>query len=128
MNAKVLLAALTTFYLGAMLPTDASAQQAMKTGDTLAGELRAMRSGSKRKRVITYQIKSDPKKLPGADGLCNLETGPETFQLVTHGETEAKALKAFVGKTIKVKVDAVSCSQAAGQLSDAIVSQWSVVR
>ncbi len=120
-------AALAAIYLGVGLSTDASAQQAIKTGDTLTGELRALRSGSKRKRVITYQIKSEPKKLPGGDGLCNLETGPETFQLVTHGDSEAKALKAFVGKTIKVKVNSVACSQAAGQLSDAIVSQWSVV-
>lgn len=127
MNAKILVAALAAVYLSVGLPADAFAQQAIKTGDTLSGELRAMRSGSKRNRVITYQIKSDPKKLPGSDGLCNLETGPETFQLVTHGDGEAKALKAFVGKTIKVKVNSVSCSQAAGQLSDAIVSQWSVV-
>ena len=127
MNAKILVAALAAVYFGAGFPIEASAQQAMKTGDTLTGELRAMRSGSKRNRVITYQIKSDPKKLPGSDGLCNLETGPETFQLVTHGDGEAKALKAFVGKTIKVKVNSVTCSQAAGQLSDAIVSQWSVV-
>ncbi len=127
MNAKILVAALAAACLCAGFPIEASAQQAIKTGDTLTGELRAMRSGSKRKRVITYQIKSDPKKLPGADGLCNLETGPETFQLVTHGDSEAKALKSFVGKTIKVKVNSVACSQAAGQLSDAIVSQWSVV-
>lgn len=109
-----------------LTPTDAIAQQVIKAGDVLSGELRAMRSGSRRKRVITYQIKSAARKLPGDDGLCNLETGPETFQLITNGADDAKRLKSFIGKTIAVKVNAVACSRTRGELSDAVVSNWSL--
>ena len=32
--------------------------------------------------------------------MCNLETGPETFQIVTNSDAEAAALKPFIGKSI----------------------------
>ena len=54
----------------------------INTGDVLSGELTAMRvRGGGKKRVATYQITSEPRRLPPPNGLCNLETGPETFQL-----------------------------------------------
>jgi hypothetical protein len=56
-----------------------------------------------------------------------LETGPETFQIVTDNDAQAAQLKNFVGKEVSVKVDEVACSQEAGQMSDAIVTKWSVV-
>lgn len=99
----------------------------IKTGEVLSGELTAMRSGPRKKRVITYQLTSVPRRLPGPTGLCNLETGPETFQIVTNSDAEAAALKPFIGKSIAVKANELSCAQAAGQLSDAIVTKWSVV-
>ena len=34
------------------------------------------------KRIAMYQITSEPRRLPAPSGLCDLETGPETFQLV----------------------------------------------
>lgn len=108
--------------------TGAGAQQALKPGDVLSGKLNAMRSRAKGKRVNTFQMVSEPRKLPGADGLCSLETGPETFQLVTHNDDEAKQLKGLIGKTVSIKVSEMSCAQAAGQMSDAIVTKWSVVR
>lgn len=99
----------------------------IRTGDVLSGELTAMRSGPKKKRTITYQLTSEPRRLPGASGLCNLETGPETFQIVANNDAEAAALKPYIGKSIALKANELSCAEVAGQLSDAIVSKWSVV-
>jgi hypothetical protein len=98
-------------------------------GDVLSGELTAMRvkSGSKGKRVATYQITSEPRRLPPPNGLCNLETGPETFQLITTSEAQAAQLKAVVGKEVSVKVDEVACAQDAGQMTEAVVTKWSVL-
>jgi hypothetical protein len=102
----------------------------INTGDVLSGELTAMRvrGGNKGKRVATYQITSEPRRLPPPSGLCNLETGPETFQLVTTSDAQAALLKGMVGKEISVKVDEVSCAQDAGQMTEAVVTKWSVVK
>jgi hypothetical protein len=101
----------------------------INAGDVLSGELTAMRvkSGNQGKRVATYQITSEPRRLPPPNGLCNLETGPETFQLVTNSEAQAAQLKGFVGKEISVKVEEVACAQSAGQMTEAVVTKWSVV-
>jgi len=98
----------------------------INAGDVLSGELNAMK-GKKGKRAATYQITSEPRRLPPPNGLCNLETGPETFQLVTSSDAQAAQLKSFVGKAISVKVDEVACAQDAGQISEAVVTKWSVV-
>jgi hypothetical protein len=105
------------------------AAKLIQTGDVLSGELNAMRvrSGSNGRRVATYQITSEPRRLPGPTGLCGLETGPETFQIVTSSDSQVAQLKNFVGKEVSVKVDEVACSQQAGQMSDAVVTKWSVV-
>jgi hypothetical protein len=101
----------------------------INTGGVLSGELNAMRvrSGKGGKRVATYQLTSEPRRLPPPNGLCNLETGPETFQLITTSDAQAAQLKSLVGKEISVKVDEVACAQEAGQMTDAIVTKWSVV-
>ena len=112
----------------AIAPLPAFAQQAIASGGVLTGELHAMRSrDASGKHVNSFQLVSTPRRLPPPDGLCNLETGPETFQIVTAGETEAKALKAYVGKQVSIRADQMSCAQLAGQMSDAIVSKWSLV-
>jgi hypothetical protein len=102
----------------------------INTGDVLSGELTAMRvrGGAKGKRVATYQITSEPRRLPPPNGLCNLETGPETFQLITSSDSQATELKRLVGKEISVKVDEISCAQDAGQMTEAVVTRWSVVK
>jgi hypothetical protein len=116
----------------------ASAQQAepapkpgklINAGDVLSGELNAMkvRGAKKGKRVATYQLTSEPRRLPPPNGLCNLETGPETFQLITSSEAQAAQLKGFIGKEISVKVEEIACAQDAGQMSEAVVTKWSVV-
>ena len=101
----------------------------INAGEVLSGELNAMkvREGKKGKRVATYQVTSEPRRLPPPNGLCNLETGPETFQLITSSEAQAAQLKGFIGKAISVKVDEVACAQDAGQMSEAVVTKWSVV-
>ena len=99
----------------------------INAGDVLSGELNAMKGGKKTKRAATYQITSEPRRLPPPNGLCNLETGPETFQLVTSSDAQAAQLKNFIGKEISVKVDEVACAQDAGQISEAVITKWSVV-
>jgi hypothetical protein len=101
----------------------------INAGDVLSGELNTMRvrGASKGKRAATYQITSQPRRLPPPNGLCNLETGPETFQLITSSDAQAAQLKNFVGKEISIKVDEVACAQDAGQMSEAVVTKWSVV-
>jgi hypothetical protein len=99
----------------------------INAGDVLSGELNAMKGSKKTKRAATYQITSEPRRLPPPNGLCNLETGPETFQLVTSSDAQAAQLKNFIGKEISVKVDEVACAQDAGQMSEAVITKWSVV-
>jgi hypothetical protein len=106
----------------------AKAAKLIKAGDVLTGELNVMklRGGKKGKRVPTYQVTSEPRRLPTANGLCGLETGPETFQIVAN-DAQASQLKSYLGKEVSLKVDEVACSQEAGQMSDAVVTKWSVV-
>jgi len=106
---------------------DAQAQQAIRNGDVLTGQLNAMRSRAKGKRVNTFQLVSGPHRLPPPNGLCGLETGPETFQIVTSNDAQEAQLKGFIGKEVSVKVDEVSCAQEAGQMSEAVVTKWSVM-
>jgi hypothetical protein len=101
----------------------------INAGDVLSGELNAMlvRAGQTGKRVETYQITSEPRRLPPPNGLCNLETGPETFELVTTSNAQTAQLKAFVGREISVRIDEVACAQDAGEMSEAVVTKWRVV-
>ena len=103
----------------------------INTGDVLSGELNAMKVRDVKnagKRIATYQITSEPRRLPPPNGLCNLETGPETFQLVTSSDAQAAQLKSVVGKEISVKVDEVACASDPGQMSEAVVTKWSLVK
>jgi len=106
---------------------DAPAQQVIESGDVLTGQLTAMRSRAKGKRINTYQLVSEPHRLPPPNGLCNLETGPETFQIVTSNDAQAAQLKGFIGKELSLKVDEIACAQEAGQMCEAVVTKWSVV-
>ena len=101
----------------------------IKLGDVLSGELNTLRTrgGKKGKQAATYQLTSVAHRLPPPGGLCGLETGPETFQIVTNGDADVAKLKGFVGKEISLRVDEIACAEAAGQMSEAIVNKWSVV-
>lgn len=100
-------------------------------GEVLSGELNAMKVRDVKnagKRIAMYQITSEPRRLPAPNGLCDLETGPETFQLVPNGDAQAAQLKSFAGKEISVKVDEVACASDPGQMSEAVITKWSLVR
>jgi hypothetical protein len=101
----------------------------INAGDVLSGQLNALRvrGGKKGKRVNTFQLVSEPHRLPPPQGLCGLETGPETFQIVTSNDAQAAQLKGFIGRQVSLKVDEVACAQEAGQMSEAVVTKWSVV-
>jgi hypothetical protein len=101
----------------------------ISAGDVLSGELNAMRirGGKKGKRTATYQLVSEPRRLPPPNGLCGLETGPETFQIVTSTDAQAAQLKGFIGKEVSVKVDEIACAQDVGQMSEAVVTKLSVL-
>jgi hypothetical protein len=101
----------------------------INAGDVLSGELNAMRAKGAKKgnRVATYQLTSEPRRLPPPNGLCGLETGPETFQIVTSSDAQAAHLKGFIGKEVSLKVDEIACAQDAGQMSEAVVTKWSVL-
>ena len=109
-------------------PAPAKAGKLINAGDVLSGELTTIKQRRKRGKAATYLITSEPRRLPPPGGLCNLETGPETFQLVTTSDAQAAQLKGFVGKPISVKVDEVSCAENAGQMTEAVITKWSVVR
>ncbi len=108
----------------------AKAAKLIKSGDVLSGELNAMkvRSGKMGKRVPAYELRSEPRRLSTGNGLCGLETGPETFQIIANSPAQVSQLKNFIGKEVSLKVDEVACSQEAGQMSDAVVTKWSVVK
>jgi len=99
----------------------------INAGDILSGELNAMRMRADKGKWPIYLITSEPRRLPPPNGLCNLETGPETFQLITSSDAQAAQLKGFVGKQVSVKVGEIACAQDAGQMSEAVVTKWSLV-
>ena len=107
-----------------------TAGRPIQSGDVLAGELNVLklRHGRAGGPETAYQITSEPRRLPPPGGLCNLETGPETFQLITSSSAQAAQLKGLLGKQIAVKVDEVACAQDAGQVSEAVVTKWSIVK
>jgi hypothetical protein len=100
----------------------------INAGDVLSGELSALRLRAMKPGESAYQITSEPRRLPPPGGLCNLETGPETFQLVTSNRAQAAQLKGLLGKQVAVRVDEVACAQDASQISEAVVTKWSLVK
>jgi hypothetical protein len=101
----------------------------INAGDVLSGELNALRlrGGKKGKRAATYQLTSEPHRLPPPNDLCGLETGPETFQIVANSEAQAAQLKGFIGKEVSLRIEEIACARDAGQMSEAVVTKWSVV-
>ncbi|MGY4329153.1 hypothetical protein ACVWWG_003570 [Bradyrhizobium sp. LB7.2] len=114
-------------------PPPAKPGKLINAGEVLSGELNTMKVRDVKnvgKRVATYQITTEPRRLPPPSGLCNLETGPETFQLVPSGSGDAQAaqLKTFAGKEISVKVDEIACASDPGQMSEAVITKWSLIK
>ena len=110
------------------VPAKPVAPKDMKAGDVLSGQLNAMRSrDAQGKRVDVYQVVTEPRRLPAPAGLCGLETGPETFEIVVAGDAQATQLKRLVGKEVAFKIAEVTCAEQAGQMSEALVTKWSLV-
>ena len=100
-------------------------------GDILSGQLNAIRSRGKKnrsKRPTIYQLVTEPRRLPAPGGLCNLETGPVSFQIVTTSEAQAAQLKPLIGKSVAFKVQEISCAEEPGVMSEAMVTKWALVR
>jgi hypothetical protein len=100
----------------------------MQLGDVLSGKLSALRvRAQKGRRANTFQLVSVPRRLPAPAGLCNLETGPETFEIVASNDAQTKQLQKLLNKDVSLKVGEVACAEQAGQMSEALVTKWSVV-
>ena len=105
-----------------------AAPKVMQIGDVLSGKLSALRvRAPKGKRANSFQLVSEPRRLPAPAGLCNLETGPETFEIVAANDAQAKQLQKLLNKEVSLKVTEVACAEQAGQMSEALVTKWSVV-
>ncbi|MGY3622070.1 hypothetical protein [Bradyrhizobium sp. USDA 10063] len=128
--ASILLASFPGAAAWAQEPAHAELNRPINPGDVLSGELNALRGRDAKnyKKVTTYQIITVPRRLPEPDALCNLEIGPVTFELLTTGEEHANQLRARVGKRISVKVEEIACAEEAGQMSEAVIKKWSLVK
>ncbi len=125
---SALAAAVLTILVAVALDARAESPQPIGNGGVLTGQLNAMRNrAAKDKRVNTFQVVSEPRQLPPPSGLCGLTTGPETFQIVTSNDAQVSALQKYVGKEISIVVDDVACASEAGQMSEAVVTKWSVM-
>jgi len=112
----------------AATPAAPAAPKLMQIGDVLSGKLSALRvRAPKGKRANSFQLVSEPRRLPAPAGLCNLETGPETFEIVAANDAQAKQLQKLLNKDVSLKVTEVACAEQAGQMSEALVTKWSVV-
>jgi len=126
---SALAAAVLTISVAAAPDARAEAPLAMRSGDVLTGQLNAMRSrAAKGKRASIFQLISEPHRLPPPSGLCGLTTGPETFQIVTSNDAQIRDLQKYVGKEISIVVDDVACATEPGQMSEAVVTKWSVMQ
>lgn len=109
-------------------PAAPVAPKPMQLGDVLTGKLSALRvRAQKGRRANTFQLVSVPRRLPAPAGLCNLETGPETFEIVAANDAQTKQLQKLLNKDVSLKVTEVACAEQAGQMSEALVTKWSVV-
>ena len=115
--------------LAAVFDARAEGPLTIRSGDVLTGQLTAMRSrAAKGQRASIFQLVSAPHRLPAPEGLCGLETGPETFQIVTSSDAQVNDLRKYVGKEISIVVDNVVCASEPGQMSEAMVTKWSVMQ
>ena len=109
-------------------PAKPPAPKPMQLGDVLSGKLSALRvRAQKGRKANTFQLVSEPRRLPAPADLCNLETGPETFEIVAANDAQTKQLQKLINKDVSLKVTEVACAEQAGQMSEALVTKWSVV-
>ena len=105
---------------------DAFAQELIKNGDTLTGQLRLVREEHPNGTPINaFQIVSAPRKMPATDDFCD---GPaSTFHIVAIDSTKGDQLRALLGRTVSLKADELFCSHTAWHIGDAVVLKWSAL-
>jgi hypothetical protein len=107
-----------------VIASSALAQDAIKDGDQLSGELRLVRTRHPNgTRINAYQIVSAPRTMPTSDDFCDKPA--KTFHIVATDAAKTKQLRSLVGRKVSLKADALFCSHTAWHIGDVMVSQWS---
>jgi hypothetical protein len=108
----------------ALIASSSLAQDAIKDGDQLSGELRLVRTKHPNgTRIDAYQIVSAPRTMPANDDFCDKPA--KTFHIVAMDAAKTKQLRSLVGRKVSLKADALFCSHTAWHIGDVVVSQWS---
>lgn len=121
---------LLTFVLAVSACSIAAAAELepIKEGDTLTGKLRLVPTrhpnGTK---IEAYQIVSTPRAMPKGDDFCDYDKGATTFHLFTMKDALRRQLNPLLGKTVRVKVNALFCSETAWHIGDVAVPQWELL-
>jgi len=115
------------FLLAALLDMSAnssSADELLRQGEAISGELRLVRTTHPNGTPIeAYQISVDhPRDLANRDQFCG-DTPPVTFHLFAD-EGQRKKLDPLLGTRITVVADKFFCSETAWHVGDAVVINW----
>jgi len=105
-----LFAVFATILLAASAAQEAAAQlkaKPLKAGEVLSGQLTAMRSGPRKKRVITYQLTSEPRLLPPPALIMGAKMGGGGVDNLEPAFTRLAALKPYIGATVQTSAAAV---------------------
>ena len=104
----------------------AMAQQAIREGDTLTGQLRLVRAKHPNGTPINaFQIVSAPRAMPANDEFCDKPA--TTFHIVAMDDAKMKQLQPLVGKTVSLQAEELFCSHTAWHIGDAVVLKWSAL-
>jgi hypothetical protein len=117
----VLLATVAFLMAGAL----SRAQETLKQGDILSGQLRLVKTRHPNGTPISaYQIVIDnPRDFAEKDGFCN--DTPKTFHVVVIGDkAKASRLNRLIGQNVAVIGEEFFCSQTAWHIGDAVVTKW----
>lgn len=102
------------------------AQDTIKDGDLLSGQLRLVRTRHPNGTPINaFQIVSAPRTMPKDDDFCDKPA--TTFHIVAMDDAKLKQLRPLVGKKVSLKAEALFCSHTAWHIGDVVVSQWSAL-
>jgi hypothetical protein len=107
-----------------VIASSSLAQDAIKDGGLLAGELRLVRTRHPNGTPINaYQVVSPPRTMPADDEFCDKPA--TTFHIVAMDDASTKQLRSLVGKQVSLKADVLFCSHTAWHIGDVVVTKWS---